>query len=144
MTKTEFRQIASYEGKIKALTRQVERLNEKQTDGMRSASDVVQSSSGEGNATVIGHATVRGTDVEYLRREERLRECYRQITQAQRAQGEALDLILTCDDPETQTILLRHFVDGVRYRDIFEVNMDAPTMRKRAERWIKKVFPSVT
>lgn len=70
MTPREFRQLHAIPFDIKARTRRIQQLEAKQAEGPELVADVVKSSCGDGNACILGHATVRGTaDSVYARRE---------------------------------------------------------------------------
>ena len=69
MTPREFRQLHAIPFDIKARTRRIQQLEAKQAEGPELVADVVKSSCGDGNACILGHATVRGTaDSVYARR----------------------------------------------------------------------------
>ena len=73
MKPREFRQLHAIPFDIKARTNRIRQLEEKQAEGPEIVADVVKSSRGEGNACIIGNATVRGTaDDAYTRREKEI------------------------------------------------------------------------
>lgn len=74
MKPREFKQLYAIPYDIKARKRLIKKLEEKQAQGPELVADVVKSSRGDGNACIIGHATVRGTaDNAYTQRETEIK-----------------------------------------------------------------------
>ena len=129
---------------IQKRQRRIEQLEALQSDGPQSASDVVKSSSGEGNACILSHATVTGTDVSYTRREDEIKRL-RQINADQKAKylyGQRL--IESCDDCELRALLTAICSQGKKPQDVAVelmeqgVDIGAEAIRRRVERWINQ------
>ncbi len=77
LTPREFRKLYAIPYDIEKRQRRIEQLEAIQAEGPQSASDVVKSSSGEGNACILSHATVTGTDISFTRREDEIKQLKR-------------------------------------------------------------------
>lgn len=140
----ELRKLYAMPYDIEKRQRRIEQLEALQSDGPQSASDVVKSSSGEGNACILSHATVTGTDVSYTRREDEIKRL-RQINVDQKAKylyGQRL--IESCDDCELRALLTAICSQGKKPQDVAVelmeqgVDIGAEAIRRRVERWINQ------
>lgn len=140
----ELRKLYAIPYDIQKRQRRIEQLEALQSDGPQSASDVVKSSSGEGNACILSHATVTGTDVSYTRREDEIKRL-RQINADQKAKylyGQRL--IESCDDCELRALLTAICSQGKKPQDVAVelmeqgVDIGAEAIRRRVERWINQ------
>lgn len=140
----ELRKLYAIPYDIEKRQRRIEQLEALQSDGPQSASDVVKSSSGEGNACILSHATVTGTDVSYTRREDEIKRL-RQINADQKAKylyGQRL--IESCDDCELRALLTAICSQGKKPQDVAVelmeqgVDIGAEAIRRRVERWINQ------
>lgn len=140
----ELRKLYAIPYDIQKRQRRIEQLEALQSDGPQSASDVVKSSSGEGNACILSHATVTGTDVSYTRREDEIKRL-RQINADQKAKylyGQRL--IESCDDCELRALLTAICSQGKKPQDVAVelmeqgVDIGAEAIRCRVNRWIQK------
>lgn len=140
----ELRKLYAIPYDIEKRQRRIEQLEALQSDGPQSASDVVKSSSGEGNACILSHATVTGTDVSYTRREDEIKRL-RQINADQKAKylyGQ--QLIESCDDCELRALLTAICSQGKKPQDVAVelmeqgVDIGAEAIRCRVNRWIQK------
>lgn len=140
----ELRKLYAMPYDIEKRQRRIEQLEALQSDGPQSASDVVKSSSGEGNACILSHATVTGTDVSYTRREDEIKRL-RQINDDQKAKylyGQRL--IESCDDCELRALLTAICSQGKKPQDVAVelmeqgVDIGAEAIRRRVERWINQ------
>lgn len=140
----ELRKLYAIPYDIEKRQRRIEQLEALQSDGPQSASDVVKSSSGEGNACILSHATVTGTDVSYTRREDEIKRL-RQINADQKAKylyGQRL--IESCDDCELRALLTAICSQGKKPQEVAVelmeqgVDIGAEAIRCRVNRWIQK------
>lgn len=140
----ELRKLYAIPYDIEKRQRRIEQLEALQSDGPQSASDVVKSSSGEGNACILSHATVTGTDVSYTRREDEIKRL-RQINADQKAKylyGQRL--IESCDDCELRALLTAICSQGKKPQEVAVelmeqgVDIGAEAIRRRVERWINQ------
>lgn len=144
LTPQEFRKLYAIPFDIDKRQRRIEQLEALQAEGPQSASDVVKSSSGEGNACILGHATVTGTDASYSRREGEIQRL-KLINRQQRTkymQGQRL--IEQCDDCELRALLTAICSEGQKPQDVAVelmergVDISAEAIRRRVERWINQ------
>lgn len=144
MTQREFRKLYAIPYDIERRKRRIEKLERMQADGPQSASDVVRSSRGEGNACVLGHATVTGTDIAFSRREEEIRLLKKKNREQLAEYTEAVRLVENCDDVELRAMLSAVCVEGKKPQEVaielMESGIDVgpEAIRSRIERWIKK------
>ena len=140
----ELRKLYAIPYDIEKRQRRIEQLEALQSDGPQSASDVVKSSSGEGNACILSHATVTGTDVSFTRREYDIRRL-KEINADQKAKylyGQRL--IESCDDCELRALLTAICSQGKKPQDVAVelmeqgVDIGAEAVRCRVNRWIQK------
>ena len=140
----ELRKLYAMPYDIEKRQRRIEQLEKLQSDGPKSASDVVKSSSGEGNACILSHATVTGTDVSFTRREDEIRRL-KEINAGQKAKylyGQLL--IESCDDCELRALLTAICSQGKKPQDVAVelmeqgVDIGAEAIRRRVERWINQ------
>lgn len=144
LTPREFRKLYMMPYDIDKRQRRIEQLESIQASGPQTASDVVKSSSGEGNACILTHATVSGTDISFTRREDliqRLKEINRQ-QKAKYLYGQRL--IESCEDCELRALLTAVCTEGKKPQivavELMEKGMDVgpEAIRSRVDRWIKK------
>lgn len=144
MTQREFRKLYAIPYDIERRKLRIEKLERMQADGPQSASDVVRSSRGEGNACVLGHATVTGTDIAFSRREEEIRLLKKKNREQLAEYSEAIRLVENCDDVELRTMLSAVCVEGKKPQEVAVelmergLDIDAEAIRQRVYRWIKK------
>lgn len=144
MTQREFRKLYAIPYDIERRKRRIEKLERMQADGPQSASDVVRSSRGEGNACVLGHATVTGTDIAFSRREEEIRLLKKKNREQLAEYNEAIRLVENCDDVELRAMLSAVCVEGKKPQEVAVelmergLDIDAEAIRQRVYRWIKK------
>lgn len=140
----ELRKLYAMPYDIQKRQRRIEQLESLQSDGPQSASDVVKSSSGEGNACILSHATVTGTDVSFTRREDEIRRL-KEINADQKAKylyGQRL--IESCDDCELRALLTAICSQGKKPQDVAVelmeqgVDIGSEAIRRRVERWINQ------
>lgn len=140
----ELRKLYAIPYDIEKRQRRIEQLEELQSDGPQSASDVVKSSSGEGNACILSHATVTGTDASFIRREDEIRRL-KEINADQKAKylyGQRL--IESCDDCELRALLTAICSQGKKPQDVAVelmeqgVDIGSEAIRRRVERWINQ------
>lgn len=144
LTPREFRKLYMMPYDIDKRQRRIEQLESIQASGPQTASDAVKSSSGEGNACILTHATVSGTDISFTRREDliqRLKEINRQ-QKAKYLYGQRL--IESCEDCELRALLTAVCTEGKKPQivavELMEKGMDVgpEAIRSRVDRWIKK------
>lgn len=140
----EFRKLYAIPFDIEKRQRRIEQLEALQADGPQSVSDVVKSSTGEGNACILGHATVTGTDISFSRREDEIKRL-KQVNRAQRAKYmRGQELIERCDDCELRAILTAICSEGKKPQEVAielmerGVDLGPEAIRRRVERWINQ------
>lgn len=140
----ELRKLYAIPYDIEKRQRRIEQLEELQSDGPQSASDVVKSSSGEGNACILSHAIVTGTDASFIRQEDEIRRL-KEINADQKAKylyGQRL--IESCDDCELRALLTAICSQGKKPQDVAVelmeqgVDIGSEAIRRRVERWINQ------
>ena len=109
MTPREFRKLYAIPYDIERRKLRIERLEAMQAEGPQSASDVVKSSRGEGNACIIGHATVTGCEDVELR---------------------AMLSAVCIEGKKPQEVAVELMEQGV--------DIGAEAIRRRIERWINQ------
>lgn len=144
LTPREFRKLYAIPYDIEKRQRRIEQLEAIQAEGPQSASDVVKSSSGEGNACILSHATVTGTDISFTRREDEIKRLKRTNVQQRKKYMYGLSLIESCDDCELRALLTAVCSEGKKPQivavELMEKGMDVgpEAIRSRVDRWIKK------
>lgn len=144
MTPREFRKLYAIPYDIERRKLRIERLEAMQAEGPQSASDVVKSSRGEGNACIIGHATVNGTDAAFSRREEEIRYLRKRNREQRAEYTEAVRLVESCEDVELRAMLSAVCIEGKKPQDVAVelmeqgVDIGAEAIRRRIERWINQ------
>lgn len=145
MKPREFRQLYAIPYDIKARKRLIQKLEEKQAQGPEIVADVVKSSRGDGNACIIGHATVRGTaDNAYAQREAEIKKLKEKNAKLEAAYLEGLHIVETCED-----VILRAAISGIcilgkKPQDVavelmeMGCDMDADAIRRRVDRWVER------
>lgn len=142
MKPREFRQLHAIPYDIEARKRRIKRLEAMQADGPQPASDVVKSSRGEGNACIMGHATVSGTDIAFSRREDEIRRLKKLNAEKDAAYMEGLRIVETCDDVVLRGMLSDVCIEGKKTQEVAVAlteqgyDIDAEAIRRRVDRWI--------
>lgn len=142
MKPREFRQLHAIPFDIEARNRRIKRLETMQADGPQPASDVVKASRGEGNACILGHATVCGTDVAFTRREEEIRQLKKINAEKSAMYLEGVRIVETCDDAVLRWMISDICIDGKKPQEVaVELaekgqDIDADAIRRRVDRWI--------
>lgn len=143
MKPREFRQLHAIPFDIKARTNRIRQLEEKQAEGPEIVADVVKSSRGEGNACIIGHATVRGTaDDAYTRREKEIERLKKINAELEARYLEGQRIVETCEDYLLRAAISAICILGRKPQDVAVewmeqgYDMDATALRKRVDRWI--------
>ena len=142
MKPREFRQLHAIPFDIEARNRRIKRLEAMQADGPQPASDVVKASRGEGNACILGHATVSGTDIAFTRREEEIRQLKKINAEKSAMYLEGVRIVETCDDVVLRWIISDICIDGKKPQEVaVELaekgqDIDADAIRRRVDRWI--------
>lgn len=143
MKPREFRQLHAIPFDIKARTNRIRQLEEKQAEGPEIVADVVKSSRGEGNACIIGHATVRGTaDDAYNRREKEIERLKKINAELEARYLEGQRIVETCEDYLLRAAISDICILGRKPQDVAVewmeqgYDMDATALRKRVDRWI--------
>lgn len=144
LTPREFRKLYMMPYDIDKRQRRIEQLESIQSSGPQTASDVVKSSSGEGNACILTHATVSGTDISFTRREDEINRL-KKINRQQKAKYlYGLQLIEGCEDVELRSILSAVCAEGKKPQDVAVelmecgIDLGPEAIRNRVERWIKR------
>ena len=125
--------------------REIARLEKLQAEGPQAVSDVVKSSSGEGNATIICNATVRGSDGAYLRREALIAQMRRRAAEDEALYIEGVALIESCPDPDIRSTLRIVSLEHGSYAEAAGefarkgVAANADALRSAVHRWAKTV-----
>ena len=141
----EFRRLYAIPYDIAKRRQRIERLEALQADGPQAASDVVKSSRGEGNACVLGHATVTGTtDIAYNQRAEEIRRLKKINRLQSTVYNVGVHMVEDCEDPAMRAMLSAVCVEGKKPQAVaielseqgFDV--DAEAIRQRVRRWIQK------
>lgn len=145
MKPREFRQLYAIPYDIKARKRLIQKLEEKQAQGPEIVADVVKSSRGDGNASIIGHATVRGTaDNAYAQRETEIKKLKEKNAKLEATYLEGLHIVESCED-----VILRAAISGIcilgkKPQDVavelmeMGCDMDADAIRRRVDRWVER------
>lgn len=145
MKPREFRQLYAIPYDIKARKRLIQKLEEKQAQGPEIVADVVKSSRGDGNACIIGHATVRGTaDNAYAQREAEIKKLKEKNAKLEATYLEGLHIVESCED-----VILRAAISGICIIgkkpqevavELMEMgcDMDADAIRRRVDRWVER------
>lgn len=143
MKPRDFRQLHAIPFDIKARTNRIRQLEEKQAEGPEIVADVVKSSRGEGNACIIGHATVRGTaDDAYTRREKEIERLKKINAELEARYLEGQRIVETCEDYLLRAAISDICILGKKPQDVAVewmeqgYDMDATALRKRVDRWI--------
>lgn len=142
MKPREFRQLHAIPYDIEARKRRIKRLEAMQADGPQPASDVVKSSRGEGNACIMGHATVSGTDIAFSRRENEIQRLKKLNAEKDAAYMEGLRIVETCDDVVLRGMLSDVCIEGKKPQEVAVAlteqgyDIDAEAIRRRVDRWI--------
>lgn len=144
LTPREFRKLYMMPYDIDKRQRRIEQLESIQASGPQTASDVVKSSSGEGNACILTHATVSGTDISFTRREDEIKRLERTNVQQWKKYMYGLSLIESCDDCELRALLTAVCTEGKKPQivavELMEQGVDIgpEAIRRRVERWINQ------
>lgn len=142
MKPREFRQLYAIPYDIESRKKRIKRLEAMQANGPQPASDVVKSSRGEGNACILGHATVSGTDAAFTRREEEIKRLKKINSEKERLYMEGQRIIETCDDAMLRWMISDVCLNGRKPQEVAVelmeqgYDIDAEAVRKRIDRWI--------
>ena len=142
MKPREFRQLHAIPYDNEARKRRIKRLEAMQADGPQPASDVVKSSRGEGNACIMGHVTVSGTDIAFSRREDEIQRLKKLNAEKDAAYMEGLHIVETCDDVVLRGMLSDVSIEGKKPQEVAVAlteqgyDIDAEAIRRRVDRWI--------
>lgn len=142
MDKKTFMRLYALPLDIEKRQRLIARLEQLQAAGPDTVSDTVQSSIDAGNATVLCHATVRGRDAEYERREVLIRDLRQKQIQARADYAAGVKLIESCTDASVRVTLQVVCLEGGSYNDAAcefrrrGIPKDREGLRKAAQRWI--------
>lgn len=143
MKPREFKQLYAIPYDIKARQRLIKKLEEKQAQGPELVADVVKSSRGDGNACIIGHATVRGTaDNAYTRREKEIERLKKINAELEARYLEGQRIVETCEDYLLRAAISDICILGRKPQEVAVewmeqgYDMDATALRKRVDRWI--------
>lgn len=145
MKPREFKQLYAIPYDIKARKRLITKLEEKQAQGPELVADVVKSSRGDGNACIIGHATVRGTaDNAYTQREAEIKKLKDKNAKLEAAYLEGLQIVESCDDFILRAAISGICILGKKPQDVavelmeMGCDMDADAIRRRVDRWVEQ------
>ena len=144
LTPREFRKLYMMPYDIDKRQRRIEQLESIQASGPQTASDVVKSSSGEGNACILTHATVSGTDISFTRREDEIKRLKSINCQQKAKYLYGLQLVETCDDCELRALLTAVCTEGKKPQavsvELMEIGIDLgpEAIRRRVDRWIEQ------
>ena len=144
LTPREFRKLYAIPYDIEKRQRRIEQLEYIQASGPQTASDVVKSSSGDGNACILTHATVSGTDISFTRRDDEIKRLKRTNVQQWKKYMYGLSLIESCDDCELRALLTAVCTEGKKPQivavELMEQGVDIgpEAIRRRVERWINQ------
>ena len=145
MKPRDFRQLHAIPFDIKARTNRIRQLEEKQAEGPEIVADVVKSSRGEGNACIIGHATVRGTaDDAYTRREKEIERLKKLNAELETRYLEGQRIVETCEDYLLRAAISDICILGRKPQDVAVewmeqgYDMDAEAIRRRVDRWVEQ------
>lgn len=143
MEKKDFVKLYAIRLGIEKRRKRIAALEELQADGPQVVADVVKSSSGEGNATVICNATVRGTDAEFLHREQTIAQLKARQAECRALLDEGIALIESCEDELVKIALNVVCLEGGRYRDAAAewhrrgVDRSEAAVKQAVFRWMK-------
>lgn len=145
MKPREFRQLHAIPFDIKARTNRIRQLEEKQAEGPEIVADVVKSSRGEGNACIIGHATVRGTAGDaYTRREKEIERLKKINAELEARYLEGQRIVETCEDYLLRAAISDICILGRKPQEVavewmeMGYDIDAVALRKRIDRWVEQ------
>lgn len=145
MKPREFRQLHAIPFDIKARTNRIRQLEEKQAEGPEIVADVVKSSRGEGNACIIGHATVRGTaDDAYTRRKKEIERLKKINAELEARYLEGQRIVETCEDYLLRAAISDICILGKKPQDVAVEwmeqgrDLDAEAIRRRVDRWVEQ------
>lgn len=145
MKPREFRQLHAIPFDIKARANRIRQLEDKQAEGPEIVADVVKSSRGEGNACIMGHATVRGTaDDAYTRREKEIERLKKINAELEARYLEGQRIVETCEDYLLRAAISDICILGRKPQDVAVewmeqgYDMDAEAIRRRVDRWVEQ------
>ena len=123
----------------------IQQLEAKQAEGPELVADVVKSSCGDGNACILGHATVRGTaDSVYARRESEIKKLKARNAELDALYIEGQRIVETCDDIMLRAVISDICILGKKPQEVavelmeFGCDLDADTIRRRVDRWVEQ------
>lgn len=143
MKPREFRQLHAIPFDIKARKERIRQLEDKQAEGPEIVADVVKSSRGEGNACIMGHATVHGTaDDAYTKREAEIKRLKKINADLEARYLEGQRIVETCDYYLLRAAISAICILGKKPQEVavewmeMGYDIDAVALRKRIDRWI--------
>lgn len=148
MKPREFRQLHAIPFDIKARKERIRQLEDKQAEGPEIVADVVKSSRGEGNACIMGHAIVHGTDDEvyraYLKRENEIKNLKKINADLEARYLEGQRIVETCDDYLLRAAISAICILGKKPQEVAVEwmeqgrDLDAEAIRRRVDRWVEQ------
>lgn len=145
MKPREFRQLHAIPFDIKARKERIRQLEDKQAEGPEIVADVVKSSRGEGNACIMGHATVRGTaDDAYTKREAEIKRLKKINADLEARYLEGQRIVETCDDYLLRAAISAICILGKKPQEVAVewmeqgCDLDAEAIRRRVDRWVEQ------
>lgn len=145
MKPREFRQLHAIPFDIKARKERIRQLEDKQAEGPEIVADVVKSSRGEGNACIMGHATVRGTaDATYTKREAEIKRLKKINADLEARYLEGQRIVETCDDYLLRAAISAICILGKKPQEVAVEwmeqgrDLDAEAIRRRVDRWVEQ------
>lgn len=145
MKPREFRQLHAIPFDIKARKERIRQLEDKQAEGPEIVADVVKSSRGEGNACILGHATVSGTaDDAYTKREAEIKRLKKINADLEARYLEGQRIVETCDDYLLRAAISAICILGKKPQEVAVEwmeqgrDLDAEAIRRRVDRWVEQ------
>lgn len=145
MKPREFRQLHAIPFDIKARKERIRQLEDKQAEGPEIVADVVKSSRGEGNACIMGHATVHGTaDDAYTKREAEIKRLKKINAYLEARYLEGQRIVETCDDYLLRAAISAICILGKKPQEVAVEwmeqgrDLDAEAIRRRVDRWVEQ------
>lgn len=145
MKPREFRQLHAIPFDIKARKERIRQLEDKQAEGPEIVADVVKSSRGEGNACIMGHATVRGTaDDAYTKLEAEIKRLKKINADLEARYLEGQRIVETCDDYLLRAAISAICILGKKPQEVAVEwmeqgrDLDAEAIRRRVDRWVEQ------
>lgn len=145
MKPREFRQLHAIPFDIKVRKERIRQLEDKQAEGPEIVADVVKSSRGEGNACIMGYATVRGTaDAAYTKRDAEIKRLKKINADLEARYLEGQRIVETCDDYLLRAAISAICILGKKPQEVAVEwmeqgrDLDAEAIRRRVDRWVEQ------